>query len=164
MGDDCMEEVRGRITYRDRRRQIVTYENVRYGNATPTDIDGALDYHGDAFAFIEIKYGDTELKDGQRKFLEGVADGLFDGGREAAVFVVSHDIEDVNEDIDAADCIVREIYMRHRWIELKEPKTLKEQMDVFFKYAEESRQKREKARAITKITAQYANAMVEALK
>lgn len=160
-----MEDVRGRIAYRDRKKQIITFENLRYGNITPTDIDCTLDYHGDVFAFVEVKYGDTEIKDGQRMYLENVVNGLSDGGCEAAAFVVSHNIENVNDDIDAADCIVRMVYTKRKWYNLeKQNTTLKEQMDLFLKRAETQKKSREETRAITKITAQYANAMVNVLR
>lgn len=139
MGGEDMEEVRGKISHRDRKQQIVTFENLRYGNITPTDIDCTFDYHGKVFAFVEIKYGDAELKCGQRKYLERVVDGLTDGGREAAAFVVRHDVEDVNEDVDAAYCIVRSVYYKHRWFSyMGHNVTLKRVLDSFLRKAEES--------------------------
>lgn len=160
-----MEDMRGKIEFRERKKQIITFENLRYGNITPTDIDCTIDYHGDVFAFVEIKYEDTELKDGQRKYLENVVNGLSGGGCEAAAFVASHSVENTNEDIDAADCIVRKVYVNHRWWSYEgRNKTLKELLDSFLKEAEDRKKKREKARAITKITAQYANALTEILK
>jgi len=41
--------VRGKIEHRDRARQIRDFSNLRYGNITPTDIDGLIEYQNKCF-------------------------------------------------------------------------------------------------------------------
>ena len=38
--------LRGATTYKERAKQGRDFTGLRYGNITPTDIDGLIEYHG----------------------------------------------------------------------------------------------------------------------
>lgn len=47
---------RGEIKFIDRYKQLISYEGLeRHRKITPTDIDGVIDYNGNAFIFLEGK-------------------------------------------------------------------------------------------------------------
>lgn len=153
-----MEEVRGRIIYRDRKRQIITFENVRYGKITPTDIDGSMDYHGDVFCFIEVKYGDAKVKRGQKEHLRCLVDRLHEAGCEAVAVVVQHDVANPEEDVDVASCIVREEYFDGEWRQCG-TRTLKDFIDGFFAYAEQRKGRRNKIRKVIQLVSSLSRFM-----
>lgn len=97
-----------------------------------------MDFGGEVFAFFEVKYGNAELPYGQRLHLTSLADKIQDGGGQAAVFVVQHSVFDVEEDVDVADCNVREVYYNHRWGQCKQPITLKSKLDAYLRYARQN--------------------------
>jgi len=48
--------IRGVIKYRGRARQIIDFRGLTYGNITPTDIDGLIEYKDKCILLIEIKH------------------------------------------------------------------------------------------------------------
>lgn len=128
---------RGEIEFRNRKRQILSFKNIRYNNITPTDIDGSMDFQCRAFVFFEVKLGDAPVKFGQRLHLSSIADAICAGNRYAVVFVASHNVENPEEDVDVAECAVREIYFNGEWHTPKQSMTLKNGVDNFLKYVRE---------------------------
>lgn len=122
-----MQNDRGTINNRDRGRQIRDYSGLKYGNITPTDIDGFLDFHNKIFIFFELKYGDAELPIGQRLALERLCDAT---GVEVIsyAFIAKH-YHPVEEDIDAARAVVTKIRHRGLWTTPKQERTLKQHID-----------------------------------
>ena len=139
-----MEEVRGRILFKDRKRQIFTFENMQYGSITPTDIDGSMDYHGDVFWFAEFKHRDAPMKDGQRKHLEYLVERLSEAGCEAIAMIATHDIDDPHDDVDADLCLVREEFYNGKWHKMASGvhRTVKEATDNFLRNAERTSEQR----------------------
>lgn len=125
---------RGKIQYRDRARQIIDFSNLRYGNITPTDIDGLIEYHDKAVLFLEYKYLDAEMPRGQKIAYERIVNDIQrNKDKDCALFVCSHDVHDCNQDIDASKAVVMKIYWHGEWIGGKE-KTVKEHADNYFKW------------------------------
>jgi len=97
----------GKITYRKRAQQLIDYSGLRFGNITPTDIDGFIDYHGECFVIIEYKYGSKDLPTAQRSAFETLANNC----TKPTLFVVAeHHVENTEQDIEAGTCKVRETY------------------------------------------------------
>lgn len=120
---------RGVIQNRERKRQIIDYSGLRYGNITPTDIDGLIEYHGEAYVLIEIKHGDAQMPYGQRLAIQRIVNDLASTGKLACAMVCTHDVDDVTQDVDAASTIVTAIYYNGEWIDGK-GRTLKESTDI----------------------------------
>ena len=59
------DDNRGKILYPERRQQIIDFGGLRYGNSTPTDIDGFIEYKDKARVLIEIKYRDNPISNGK---------------------------------------------------------------------------------------------------
>lgn len=129
-----MSSTRGLIRHRDRRRQIVDMRGLTFGTITPTDLDALIDYHNDAFAFVELKHRGTALERGQKVALVRVVDLVAQAGKRAALFVAEHAVDNPARDIDAARCRVRAIYEARAWREPDEILTLRDGLDQFLAY------------------------------
>ena len=125
---------RGKIQYRERARQIIDFSGLRYKNITPTDIDGLNEYHNKGFVFYEYKLGNAEMPFGQRTALERLVDAVNAGGKEAVVFLCSHNVANPQEDVDAAEAKVVETYYRGRWHREKGTETVKQRSDAFLEW------------------------------
>ena len=109
MGCNPVSE-RGVIQNVKRAQQINDFHGVRFGNITPTDIDGLIEYHNKAWIIFEIKYKDAQLPYGQRLALERMVKDFTTAGKKAMALVVEHFIDDTSEQVDAAECFVREVF------------------------------------------------------
>ena len=90
--------------------QVVSFEGMmRHRTITPTDIDGFIDYNGNAFIYIELKFNDSKLIGGQRMALENAVKSHIKAKHEAICFLVSHDVES-KDIIIAKDHGVAEFY------------------------------------------------------
>lgn len=107
-----MEKEKGKIYYRNRAKQIIDYSGLCFGNCSPTDVDGLLDYKNQCSILLEYKLGNKELPKGQRLALERSADN---SKIPAVVIVATHDVADSNVDIPADSCPVREMYFGGKW-------------------------------------------------
>lgn len=122
---------RGKIISRERRQQIVDFSKIRYGNITPTDIDGYIEKADRIFAYYELKYGDAKMPYGQRTALENMIDALTRDGKKAVLFLCRHNVHNPHEDIDAAETVVDELYFNFKWYKGRGIK-LKQLSDRFF--------------------------------
>lgn len=107
---------RGKIQHRERARQIIDFSGLRFGNITPTDIDGLIEYKDIAYIFYGYKLVDIEMPKGQRLALERIADNLQKAGKQATIFVCVHNVTNPQNDIQASEAIVREFYYCGKWI------------------------------------------------
>ncbi len=116
-------------------KQLVDFSGLALEDGIyPTDIDGLIEYHNSLYIIFEIKYKIPFVSIGQRIALERLAHDLSVAGKEAVVFVATHDVTDPKEDVDAAECVVRKFYdtQSGRWFELtKKPLTLSEAIRSF---------------------------------
>ena len=109
------ENNRGIIQYRGRKKQIVDFSGLRYGNITPTDIDSFIEYRDKARVFAEFKYGNAPLPHGQKIALERAANDMQKAGKPAIVCICRHNIADCEVDVPAAETIVSEFYYNGTW-------------------------------------------------
>lgn len=137
---------RGAIRHRDRRRQLIDMRGLAFGTITPTDLDGLIDYHDEAFAFFELKLRGQKLELGQKLALVRVVDRIAASGARAALFVADHSIDDPMRDIAADRCSVRAIYELGEWRQTAAMQTLREAVDAFLGFAPVPQRPRENAR------------------
>lgn len=115
---------RGAIYNRQRASQLIDFSGLRFGNITPTDIDGLIDFGNRAFVLLEYKRGDNEMPYGQRLALQRVADR-----KDKPTFVLVGQHENATGDIDGAAAILTEFYYRGQWRKARRRATIKECCD-----------------------------------
>lgn len=127
---------RGKIQYRARKRQLIDFSGVRYGNVTPTDIDGFFELHDNLFVFYEYKYGNVDIPYGQKIAIQRLVKAIAESGREAIAMICRHNVENTDEDIDGANTMVDSYCYNGDWF-YNTNRTVKELTDSFKKHAEE---------------------------
>lgn len=131
------DENRGKIQFRDRARQIIDFSGMRFGNITPTDIDGFFERRDEIFIFYEFKYGGATMPRGQELALKRTIDAIAASGRKAALFVCSHNVDDVLKDIDAAKANVNWYYYEGKEFHESKGRNVKEATDAYLAKMEE---------------------------
>lgn len=112
----------------------MNFSGLDYGKIHPTDIDGVIEYHDKAFAFIEMKYGGAEFPDGQRKAIERLVNNLSQNHKLACAFICSHNVDNPDEDVIVGNSIVRACYFNGKW-RTDGKRTLKQRLDAFMRFA-----------------------------
>lgn len=109
------EENRGKIHCPELKRQLVDYSGIRFGNITPTDIDGFIEYQDCMYAFIEIKRECAVMPKGQRVAFTNLVDAVEGSAkwRHAVLFVCRHGGGD--GDINAVEMEVSSYYACRNW-------------------------------------------------
>lgn len=120
---------RGEIRNKDFAKQLNNFKGLRWGNITPTDIDGFIEYHGKGFIIFELKYKGTELPYGQRLALERECD---DHKKPTLLIIASHECL-VPDDVNAADATVVEYRYDKRWFR-DSGRSLKQVIDSFINF------------------------------
>lgn len=105
----------GVIRHRTRSLQVNDFRNLRYGKITPTDIDGALEFNGKLFIFIEAKFIGTPIGRGQELFLERITDSLTFKPQRFAYAIIADHHHPSDEDVDFSNMTVRTIRQNGRW-------------------------------------------------
>ncbi len=125
--------MRGAIRHAERAKQLNDFTGLQYGNITPTDIDGVIDYKDRAMVFLEIKFSGAPLPFGQRLALERLVKNNEKAGKHSIAIVADHDITDTSRQVPAAECIVREYYVapNTKWLIPRAPMTAREMIDMF---------------------------------
>jgi len=119
---------RGVIRNRAFAQQIRDFSGLRFGNITPTDIDAFIEVADRTFILMESKHGTSPLPLGQRLALERLVDACFEAGKDAILFILTHN---TREDIDYANCQVIKYRYEKVWHDIKEPITAKEACQGF---------------------------------
>ena len=119
---------RGDINNRARAAQIKSYSGLRWGNITPTDIDGFIDFSNQLFIIIELKLCGIDVPYGQRLALERICTACSKGGVKSIVLVATHQTEP-NEDINAESCLLSEFFVGSSWKIPKNGITLRQAID-----------------------------------
>lgn len=101
----------GKIRNRQYGTQLRDFSGLRFGNITPTDVDGLIEYKNWGYVLIETKYRDNELPDGQRLALERLCDDL-QRIKPTLLIIASHE---TNGDIDVAEISVAEYRFKGKW-------------------------------------------------
>ena len=96
-------------------KQVISFDGMRLGTITPTDIDGCIEYHDKALVLLEYKLRGYGMPFGQRLCLERIANDVEMAGREATVMLCEHDVTDVNKPVEGKDASVKAIYYKHQW-------------------------------------------------
>lgn len=107
------DSTRGKILYPKYRMRFIDYSGIRYGNGTPTDIDGMIEMHDELFIFFEFKFNGSEMPFGQKLAITRLVDAVQAGGKDATLLICSHCEED--KDIDAANSVVESLYFKKHW-------------------------------------------------
>jgi hypothetical protein len=124
--------MRGVIENVKRKQQINDFSGLLYGNITPTDTDGLIEYKDMAWILIEVKYLSTDLPFGQRLAFERFVKDV-SSKKQAIAIIAEHNVSNTEESIDVASCYVRECYWsgRRQWKRLQEKLTVKYIIDSF---------------------------------
>lgn len=122
------------IHNREKMRQIADFSGLEYGNICPTDIDGYIEYKDIACVWYELKYKDALMPKGQQIALERLVDNARAAGKDAVLFLCSHDAP-VDCDIDAANTVVKQVYYAGRWHHT-DGMTAKEWTDKFLRWSD----------------------------
>ena len=106
---------RGVIKFRERKKQILDFGGIRFGNITPTDIDVLIEYHNKCYVIVEVKYGDVEILFGQKLALERMCDDFEKAGKPSVFIISRHEIDNPEEDVTLAKVIASKYYFRKTW-------------------------------------------------
>ena len=123
---------RGQVSYRNRASQIRDYSGIRYGDITPTDIDGFFEMSGRVFVFYELKTPDAPFLRGQRLAFERLCDLV--APPKESIFIIAEHETPISEDIRAHEAIVLEFRYKRRWYPEIRRRTIKELTDDFISY------------------------------
>ena len=125
---------RGEIVHRGRSQQIVSWRGIRYGQITPSDIDGiyltrgVIEYQSKAWVFFEFKHKDAPpIQTGQLRMFNEMCAQL---ERPALYLICEHDVSDASADIIAAESIVVSCRTKNNeWRQPTNPTTAKQASD-----------------------------------
>lgn len=127
-----MDVSRGVIRNRIFANQVKDFSGLMFGNITPTDIDGMIEYHNICFVYIELKHDKAELPYGQRLALERQCDNM-NKVKPAIAIIASHNS---NGDIDVANSSVTEYRFEGKWRQRQEATTTRQLIEKFFCWVE----------------------------
>lgn len=106
---------RGVIRNRAFAQQIKDFSGLRFGNITPTDIDGFMDFGDRLFVVIEGKHAGASLSTGQRMALERLVDACHTPPRRIASCLIVDHYEANSDDVDYANTVVRTMRWNGQW-------------------------------------------------
>lgn len=109
------DDNRGLFQRPDRAKQLNSFQGIKIGNITPTDIDQFFEYHNKLFAFSEFKHGNQKIPRGQLLALTRAVDAIEDGGKKAVLFICSHNVHNPEDVVYSKDTSVIGIYKKRRW-------------------------------------------------
>ena len=135
-------KIAGQVHFLDRMKQPIDFSNIKIGSIVPCDIDllcevrrkFCTEYKNKAWIFTEIKYRDTPFPFGQRLMHERLVDDLAKVGKPAISILAEHDVDNPSQNIDAAQCVVRQCYFDGVWKTPSKPRTLKDLINSFIAY------------------------------
>lgn len=127
---------RGWIQNREFAKQIVDFHGLKFGDITPTDIDGIIEYKNIAFIIYEFKYGNSRVPYGQYLCLRRLCDDLQESNKIAVLLICEHNTESCGKDIDAANATVRELYYQGKVFSTYTGKSVRDVTDLIIKCAD----------------------------
>jgi len=104
---------RGEIRDRTIAKQVRDYRGLRWGNVTPTDIDGFVEFRGEMFLFFELKHGDNDMPCGQKIAFERLVDVV--SVSKPAILIVGKHENEAQTDIKAHECEVVKYRSNNQW-------------------------------------------------
>ena len=128
--------MQGEINNRIRAKQLRDYSSLRFGNITPTDIDGLIEYHGKGYVVLELKLRDAQIQYGQKLALERLTDDLQRAGKLTLCIIASHQCDNPEADIDVGSSIVTEYRFKRTWCIPKHEYSVKDLIMLFLERKE----------------------------
>jgi hypothetical protein len=121
---------RGEVTYKARAKQERDFTGLRYGNITPTDIDGLIEYKNKCYVFYEAKYVTAPpMSDGQRVAFERLCDDL-QKIKPTLLISFEHSFP-ADKAIDFANCDVQSYRYNGEWKKPNKAVSVKRMSDRF---------------------------------
>ena len=111
-------------------KQGLIFGDIEYDGMRPSDIDLVMEARDECWIIAEIKTEGKEVPTGQRLMLERLYNDLEKSGKPVLCVVANHN-HPVDEDIDAANCIIEKAWNGKRWVKAKRKATLKYAVDWF---------------------------------
>ncbi len=127
---------RGAIRDRGIAAQLRNFKGLRWGNITPTDIDGIVEFRDKAYVIFELKYGVAEVPYGQRLAIDRMCTDLEKANKKVLGMIARHSTP-APGDIDAASACVVEIWDRKvdtHWRPPVKPLTVLEAINTFLQH------------------------------
>lgn len=104
-------ENESRFHNREIAKQLIDFSGLKIdGYIYPTDIDGIIEYKDSLYIIFEIKFKNSLVPTGQKIALERMVKDFKKAGKEAIVFVCNHYTVNIDKDVKAELCPVREFY------------------------------------------------------
>lgn len=103
-------EKRGSYNHRRMGKQLLCFDGITYGNVTPMDIDGLIEWHDQKRVLLEIKLNGVKVLGGERLALERMVNDFAKIGKESIAIIADHKVFETDKDVMVRNCIVREIY------------------------------------------------------
>lgn len=119
---------RGQIFNRTRATQVRDFTGLRWGNITPTDVDGLIDFQNSVFVLFELKRAGAEMPYGQELAIERTA-ALMNKQKPTIAFLAEH--QDDGPSIFAANAIVTSYFWDGGWWDDGRGLSLKVAIDSF---------------------------------
>lgn len=113
---------------RDYAGQLKIFAGLKWGQISPTDIDGFLDFGDRLFVFVEVKHGGGMPPTGQRIALERLCDACESENRVSAVLIATHS---TSKDIPVKDLRVTRYRWRRQWRAPQEELTVQQAINRF---------------------------------
>lgn len=128
------QKERGVIHNEGRAKQLILFDGLEYGNISPTDMDGVIDYRNKFWIIYEAKCTGAPFPTGQRLTMEHFIDMADDAKRYGIALVADHNVADVTKSVSLMACKVRWIYTTEekKWREPETEMTVKEISDKYY--------------------------------
>src|SRR3990172_8097753 len=125
-----MQVSRGDVHTPGRYSQLRDYSGLVFGNITPTDVDGLIEFHNKGYVILELKHEQNTLPYGQKLALERLTDDLALCGKKVICIISTHKTK-VEDKIDAAITTVLKFRYNRSWREPKRLTTTKQLVSWF---------------------------------
>jgi len=116
----------GKIRYPRRASQQIDYSGVRFGNATPSNVDGLLELDDHFFVIFEYKHASAaKMSNGQRIMIERVCDAIHarTSPPSYCVAIVAQHESPVGTEIDGANAKALGVRWKGKWIDVSNTST-----------------------------------------
>ena len=105
----------GKIKFIGRALQHIDFSGIRYGNATPSNVDGIIELKGRLFVILEYKHESAQpMPRGQRMLIERITDNLHGKGKYAVGIIGIHS-SPIGKEIDGALSLATEVRWNGEW-------------------------------------------------
>lgn len=126
-------EVVNIIENRQMHSRAIAYDDLQFGHDRPSDLDGLM-VLPNATIVIEYKCGEKRLVPKQRMVLETLVNDAVKAGKRALAMVARYYDRDPRNTVNAALCLVTEVYTDGKWYEVRAcGLSLKQAMERFMK-------------------------------